>query len=108
MTALQLGDLAGREMLGGDRTLSSLNLKLSFTFNTVEVVAEAPQSPVNLPPAPNLNLQLRNEAAQVEVGIPGAGKVQTLESLESCYQSCLGNTEPSTSTVRLVPLHFII
>ena len=71
MTALQLGDLAGREMLGGDRTLRSLNLKLSFTLNTVEVVAEAPESPVNLPPAQKLNFQIRNKAAQTEVWVPG-------------------------------------
>ena len=92
MTGLQLGDL-----------------KLSLTFHTVQVVTEAPQSPVNLPPAPNLNLQIRNEVAQVEVWIPGLGKtLNLLESLENIYHSCLGNTEPSTSTVRLVPLHFII
>ena len=57
----------------GEPELCCLHLKLSLTFDTVQVVTEAPQSPVNLPPAPDLNLQIRNEVAQVEVGVPELG-----------------------------------
>ena len=68
--------LAGRpegqtNMRRSEESESSLNLKLSFTLKTVEVVAEAPESPVNLPPAQKLNFQIRNKAAQTEVWVPG-------------------------------------
>ena len=81
MTELQLGDLTDRqtEVSGGEPELCCLHLKLSLTFDTVQVVTEAPQSPVNLPPAPDLNLQIRNEVAQVEVGVPELGDIHSSE-----------------------------